>query len=480
MDNGRDEYQGPGYESTSVPASDREVAEPIAMSQRMTGGLRISPFMRNMMIGAGVLAVVVVLIGFFHTTSGAQATAQASMLTPSDAYKNASPSAMTGSSNSVAYPSAPTHGGDPALPTVNGQTSANAAGDASVANALDDAADQTSMTAHHGMAKPDATLAPLTTAAPLATDGPGVARNGDGGANVPNPGSNGIGVVTPAPTGIAVAVADHNSSDDLYVGDGNVGQHSDAMQSSATTATTAPLQIAQATPAHPTAPDATTSTNGGSGLQQDYLSTRKERPLGQFEIWVGTTIPAQLDTGINSRNESIVVAHTTEDIYDSKTGQVLVIPKFSRLVGHAGSAHAGQYRVPVTWEKLVWLDGSYQRLDGQEGADREGNSGLYADVKTPNFLAASVFTGLLAGGTQLLAGGAGSGSTIAVNGGQVVGQSVGSSVAQTTGQIIQQKANEPPELTVPRGQRFSVVLDRTMLLSPWVYDDSAVTDRAAQ
>jgi type IV secretory pathway VirB10-like protein len=476
MDKGREEYQGPSYESTSVPASDREVAEPIAIKQHMSGGLRISPFMRNLIVGAGVLAVVVVLIGFFHTTSGAQATAQASMLTPSDAYRNASPSAMTGSSNSVAYPSASTRSEDAALPNVNGQTSANAAGDASVANALDDAANQTSLTAHHGMAKPAATLAPLATAAPLATDGPGIAR--DGGANVPNPGSNGIGVVTPAPNGIAVAVADRNGSDDLYVGDGNVGQHSDVTQNSANTATAAPLQIAQTTPARPTASDAGVSS-GGSALQQDYLSTRKERPLGQFEIWVGTTIPAQLDTGINSRNESIVVAHTTEDIYDSKTGQVLVIPKFSRLVGHAGSAHAGQYRVPVIWEKLVWLDGSYQRLDSQEGADREGNSGLYADVKTPNILAASVFTGLLAGGTQLLAGGAGGGSTIAVNGGQVVGQSVGSSVAQTTGQILQQKANEPPELTVPRGQRFSVVLDRTMLLSPWVYDDSAVTDRAA-
>ncbi len=458
-----DDHDAPSYEEIAVPANANEVpSDKISIAQRMTGGMWLSPTVRYGFIAAVGGAAAFVFFGVFHSSPAPSAAAP---LKPTAAYSASSPGADAGGPGALVIP---THDPNAVLPPVAAQTRGDAAANDGVSQALADAANGAGPSSHATLAPPSS----MKNATPAATDAPASSSNGN--ASVPNPGNVALTVPTPVPAALAARIAAAQEAragnDDVFVGDSNVGQKTTLASA------TGPVTVAQA--ALPVSSPTPAAQSVGDGGKPAYLQTRHERPLGQFEIWAGTTIPVQLDTAINtSSGTSVVVAHTTEDIYDSKTGQTLVIPKFSRLIGHAEGAKVGQNRVSCGWDRLIWTDGSYQNLDNQEGADREGNNGLFADVKQPNILAASILTGIIAGGAQLLGSSNGSsGTTVQVNAGSAIGGNVGSSLANAGAQIIAQKANQPPELTVPRGQRFSVVLDRTMLLEPWAYDDSAETD----
>jgi type IV secretory pathway VirB10-like protein len=214
---------------------------------------------------------------------------------------------------------------------------------------------------------------------------------------------------------------------------------------------------------------------GGQNARSAYIPETQQNPIGKYELWAGSIIPAQLDTGINTDLPGPVVAHVQKDVYDSKTGQSLVIPKGSRLIGRYNSVIGnGQIRVQVVWDRLIWPDGRFISLDGQIGTEPEGQAGLYADVQDHKgrLIGASLFTALLSAGTQILANstsGGASGATTISNG-AVVQQSVGSQLAQTGQAIIEKDANIPDELTVPKGKQFDVLLDRTMVLAPWTYE----------
>jgi type IV secretory pathway VirB10-like protein len=209
----------------------------------------------------------------------------------------------------------------------------------------------------------------------------------------------------------------------------------------------------------------------GQNERPAYLANTVADPIGKYELWRGSAIHAQLDSGINTDIPGPVLAHVTEDVYDSKTGQTLVIPKASRLHGRYNAYVAnGQTRVEVSWDYLTWPDGKWISLDGMPGAEPDGNAGLQADVNDHRgaLIGAALFTAVLSAGANALAGGDNTGTTT-ISSGQIVEQSVGSQLAQTGQNYINKKADIPPENTVPKGKPFIVETDRTIVLPPFVY-----------
>ena len=57
-------------------------------------------------------------------------------------------------------------------------------------------------------------------------------------------------------------------------------------------------------------------------------------PVSPYEVMAGTLISASLITGLDSDLPGLVVAQVTQNIYDSVTGQTLLIPQGSRLDRH--------------------------------------------------------------------------------------------------------------------------------------------------
>jgi type IV secretion system protein VirB10 len=70
-------------------------------------------------------------------------------------------------------------------------------------------------------------------------------------------------------------------------------------------------------------------------------------------------------------------SHRSAKIFDSATGQRLLIPQVSRLIGSYQSAVGyGQQRVEIAWQRLIFPDTSRMQLPQMPGADQGGTAGL--------------------------------------------------------------------------------------------------------
>ena len=77
----------------------------------------------------------------------------------------------------------------------------------------------------------------------------------------------------------------------------------------------------------------------------EYLERTLTQPLSPYEVKAGTVIPTVLITGINSDLPGKVVGQVRENVYDSVTGNYLLIPQGSRLIAAYDSMVAwGQER----------------------------------------------------------------------------------------------------------------------------------------
>lgn len=98
--------------------------------------------------------------------------------------------------------------------------------------------------------------------------------------------------------------------------------------------------------------------------------------VSPYQVMAGTLIPASLVTGINSDLPGTIVAQVIQPVYDTVTGQHLLIPQGSRLIGrYQSEVSFGQDRALVTWDRIIFPDGSSIVISAP-GADAQGYSGL--------------------------------------------------------------------------------------------------------
>ncbi|MFP3711010.1 TrbI/VirB10 family protein, partial [Paraburkholderia sp. SIMBA_009] len=56
-------------------------------------------------------------------------------------------------------------------------------------------------------------------------------------------------------------------------------------------------------------------------------------PASPFILQAGAVIPAVLITGIRSDLPGQITAQVTENVYDSPTGRILLVPQGTRIIG---------------------------------------------------------------------------------------------------------------------------------------------------
>ena len=120
--------------------------------------------------------------------------------------------------------------------------------------------------------------------------------------------------------------------------------------------------------------------NANTNLQtkSNYVQLNTE-----YVLIAGSIIPIVLLTKINSDLPGKISARVVENVYDTFSGYNLLIPKGTVLVGSYDSEVSwGQLRVLVVWEKLTRPDGVSVALQGMQGTDAQGASGVISRVKT--------------------------------------------------------------------------------------------------
>jgi type IV secretion system protein VirB10 len=87
-----------------------------------------------------------------------------------------------------------------------------------------------------------------------------------------------------------------------------------------------------------------------------------------------------LETAVNTDLPGNVLARVSQNVYDSRTGKNLLIPQGSVLVAkYNSSVSYAQHRVQIVWDLLIRPDGYQVELQGMNGVDSEGMSGLPAE-----------------------------------------------------------------------------------------------------
>jgi type IV secretion system protein VirB10 len=205
----------------------------------------------------------------------------------------------------------------------------------------------------------------------------------------------------------------------------------------------------------------------GQSDSRVYASGHLQSPRSPYELMAGTIIAAALVTGINSDLPGQMIATVTQNVYDTVSGNFLLIPQGSRLIGQYDSQVAyGQRRVLLVWTRLILPDGSSITLDRLQGTDPGGYSGLEDKVDSHwgRIFAGAALSTLLGVNSQLVAQNQNANSasvTVAVR------QSSQDSLNQVGQQITRRNLNVQPTISIRPGYPLRIIVNRDVFLRPY-------------
>jgi type IV secretion system protein VirB10 len=199
-----------------------------------------------------------------------------------------------------------------------------------------------------------------------------------------------------------------------------------------------------------------------------YNDHALQTPASPYELMAGTIIAASLITGLNSDLPGEVTAQVTENVYDTVTGQILLIPQGSRLVGSYDSVVAfGQSRALLVWQRIIMPDGSSIEIDNLPATDAAGYTGLQdkVDYHTWTLLKGIALSTLLGVGTETTFGSSQSDLV------QAIEQSAQESTNQAGQRIVEKDLNIQPTITVRPGWPLRVIVSKDLVLQQYQGQD---------
>lgn len=195
-----------------------------------------------------------------------------------------------------------------------------------------------------------------------------------------------------------------------------------------------------------------------------YNPYAEQQPASPHQIMAGSVIAAALVTGLNSDLPGTVVAQVTENVHDSVTGRILLIPQGSRLIGtYDSSVSFGLERALLVWQRLIRPDGSSLQLDNLPASDNEGKSGLsdQVDFHTSRLLKGITMATLLGVGTELTFGQQESELV------RAIGESIQQNTDRAGQRLVERNLDIQPTLTVRPGWPLRVIVRCDVILSPY-------------
>ena len=181
-------------------------------------------------------------------------------------------------------------------------------------------------------------------------------------------------------------------------------------------------------------------------------------------LLAGSVISASLITGVNSDLPGMSIAQVTENAYDTVTGDHLLIPQGTRLIGKYDSVVAfGQKRALLVWNRIILPNGDSIVIDNLPATDAAGYAGLEdeVDFHTWQLLKGIGLATLLGVGTQL---------TLGNTEGDLV-RALRESIQQTTNRagqrLIERQLDVQPTITVRPGWPVRVIVAKDLLLKPY-------------
>ncbi len=209
------------------------------------------------------------------------------------------------------------------------------------------------------------------------------------------------------------------------------------------------------------------------------LSVEAKKPLretsspGPNTLFQGAIIPCATKWAINTDVAGDVVCVVTENVFDTLSQSNLLIPMGSEIVGkYQSQVFDGQSRLAIAFSRLRLTDGRSVWLEGMSAIDPTGRAGIEANVDShllPRFGTALLSATIAFGFDRLNSRfNQPAATTTTIN---VGGANAG---ATTASRIIENAANNavnrlgtmPPTLTVARGTRIMIDVNRDIAIAP--------------
>lgn len=190
---------------------------------------------------------------------------------------------------------------------------------------------------------------------------------------------------------------------------------------------------------------------------------RIQSPASPYQVMAGSVIAASLMTGLRSDLPGFVTAQVTENVYDTATGRILLIPQGARLIGSYDSVVAfGQSRALLVWQRIILPDGASLQLDNLPATDAAGYAGLAdkVDFHTWRLHKGVALSTLLGVGTELSIDGE---SDLV----RAVRESTQQSSSQAGQQIVTRNLDVQPTITIRPGFPLRVIVHKDLVLRPW-------------
>ena len=213
------------------------------------------------------------------------------------------------------------------------------------------------------------------------------------------------------------------------------------------------------------------------------LHATLQTPKSPYVLLPASLIPATLISAVISELPGMIKAQVSEDVYDTPSGQYLLIPKGSMLVGqYSSKVIYGQNRLLIAFNRLQYPDPPGRSLDlgAMPGVGDDGASGGHDEVDTHFFrtfghaLLMSVITAGVAISQPHYGGGYDS-----YNASQALSEALGQNLGTAMSMLFEKDINVAPTLKLRQGYNFSVMVSRDVFF-PGPYQRPSYTVKTTQ
>ena len=187
--------------------------------------------------------------------------------------------------------------------------------------------------------------------------------------------------------------------------------------------------------------------------------------LSPYEVKAGTIVPLTLETQINSDLPGDITAIVQMDIYDSKTGRILLIPSGSRVIGKYNSnVSFGQERVQVVFNRITLPNQKSINIGSMIGVDQMGQTGVKdkVDTKLGKVFSSVVMSAILGAGTAVVTE-----ENTDKNWQNEAGRGAGEQILNVGTTYTNKLLNVQPTLEIRAGYTIGLFVSKDLLLEPY-------------
>lgn len=204
----------------------------------------------------------------------------------------------------------------------------------------------------------------------------------------------------------------------------------------------------------------------GEETSSIYNPYQLVKPVTKYQVNAGSIIPGIFITGVKSTLPGRMIGQVRTNVYDTTTGQFLLIPKGAKIIGmYDSNITFGQNRVMIVWERIIFPSGKSIQLNRFSGTDLSGYAGVTGKVNNHfgKLLTSVVLSSILGSATAITTNNDDNDDN---NWRTAAGEGAGEQMINIGSKYADKLLNVAPEITISPGEKFNILVNSDLILEP--------------